>query len=173
MRRTRRFIAVLLVILTVALGLVFAGCEREKYPPVERETEKKPLPALEIEVTSESGNLVVLKTSYGYVRYPKAFSDFITVEAVNYDGSSELQFFADLGGKKVPIYTIHYNIDAGIPCGRFRVAAVTDEVGVSVTFHEIPENISENWVSTFNATQETFNDVLASLADDPRFTSAE
>jgi len=38
---------------------------------------------------------------------------------------------------------------------------------------EKPDDLSEEWVGTFYAAQETFNDVLSSMAEDSRFTRRE
>lgn len=131
------------------------------------------LPELKVLSTDESGDKVDVETTYVKLSFPYAFSDIISVKAVSEDKSASLQFISNIEGEAVTIYSIHFNSDEGIPCGALSLPEYDAEISVSVVFADIPETISEDWVSTFQATQETFNDVITSMSEDDRFTYAE
>ena len=123
---------------------------------------------LSIMSLTEDGDWIVVETSYGVVRYPFAFSDVIEVEAFNEGETSQLRFYTKIEGEKIKNYTIHYNADdIGTAFGTLKQK---NEIPLSVVFEEFPEDCSEEWMSTFYAVQETFNDILKSMQEDKNFT---
>ena len=126
-----------------------------------------------IESTNEEGEWVVVKTTYGSFKYPFAFSDLIVIEAADLERSAQLRFFMKMDDNNVPIYTIHYNSGEGSLCGTLKLSDGAESIPVTVVLADKPEDLSEDWRLTFYATQETFNDVLFSMAEDKNFSIAE
>lgn len=174
----------LVVIIGVVIGIsVFHGSqggpEGEQNQTDQGNTEQNnteqdqiDLPELQIISTAEVEDLVVVESTYGTFHYPFAFSDIIGVKTINQETSSKLQFFARIDGEEVVIYTIHYNDAVGDRCGTLRLED-NAEVEVFVEFTDAPTSLSSGWLTTFYATQETFNDVLFSMSDDGQFVIAE
>ncbi|MBE6768068.1 MAG: hypothetical protein E7549_04060 [Ruminococcaceae bacterium] len=136
-------------------------------------TEAQGPPALEILSATEAGEWVAVATTFGRFRYPVAMADLLRAEAVSEGTTAALRFVARLDGRDVTIYTIHYNKAVGIPCGTLVLSDTADEIAVYADLAEKPDDLSEEWVGTFYAAQETFNDVLSSMAEDSRFTRRE
>lgn len=131
------------------------------------------LPTLEMVSVAERGEWVEVETTFGSFRYPAAFADFFGVEAVDQGESARLQFDAQLAGKNVTVYTIHYNKAVGLRCGTLKLSDTAAEIAVYAEFAEKTDDIPADWLKTFYAVQETFNDVLLSMAEDGRFTMRE
>lgn len=125
---------------------------------------------LSIETTTQNGDWITVKTSFINFRYPFAFSDIIEVETYNEGLSSQLRFYANIDGKKLLNYVIYFNSNEGISCGTLKLQG---EIPVSVEFEKAPKKLSEDWLNTFYAVQETFNDVLKSMEENKAFISIE
>ena len=123
----------------------------------------------EILSTKENDGKIELETTLGKLSYPSAFSDVITVKAEGGKSSAKLSFYAKLSTGEALIYSIIYGGDEGTPCGALSVGNDTKTVIVHVTFAEAPDNITDGDEATFYATQETFNDAIASMEADERF----
>lgn len=130
------------------------------------------LSELKVISSTENDGSVDVETTYGKFSYPSAFADIMSVKAVSEEKTTALQFFSNIDGKEALIYTIYYNNDIGTPCGLYTFSESGEEIVVSVVFENLPENISSDWISTFRATQETFNDVIESMDEDERFVMA-
>lgn len=179
MNTKRKGILAALAVCAAVIMLVAAGCDQKDPPPLdssentEQNTPVTPeetgLPELKILSTAETNQWVSVETTYGTFRYPFAFSDLITVQATGTDVSASLQFTADVDGEMTVIYTIYYNEEKGQPCGTLKLMEGEDPISVSVEFTELPADMPEVSKPTFFATQETFNDVLASMKEDARF----
>ncbi len=124
---------------------------------------------LSVMSVTESGEWMIVKTSYITLRYPFAFSDIIDVEAYNDESVSQLRFYSNLDGKKILNYVIYFNSDEGIPCGTIKL---NGEIPVSVELKDVPRKLSKDWASTYYAVQETFNDVLKSMKENSNFKVA-
>lgn len=116
----------------------------------------------------EQGELVRINTSYGTVSYPFAYSDLITVDPVTETGRVGLAFQVNLNGNLVPIYTLWIHGDAGVICGLLDINGVT--YPVRMEFMSVPENLDQGHLLTFYAAQETVNDVITSLKDNPNYS---
>lgn len=122
---------------------------------------------LSIQSVTESGDWVTVKTSLITFRYPFAFSDIIEVEPFNSGVVSELRFYSKIDGKRILNYSILFNGSKGVPCGTLKNK---EETPVSVEFEEAPKKLSDDWLNTFYAVQETFNDVLKSMEESKNFS---
>lgn len=173
----KRIIAVTLALCVLMMALMFVGCKGDKDnnddPADTSVTVSTALPELKIESVSESGSWVIVETTYGEVRYPYAFSEVMSVNAISNDNSAQLQFATKIESTDVVVYTIYYNEEIGSKLGEFDLGGETGKVSVSVLFESASSSIPEDWLTTFYATQETFNDVLGSMCEDVRFTAAE
>jgi hypothetical protein len=119
--------------------------------------------------TTETDGSVVIKTTFGNSRYPAAFSDLITVKAQSGEASASLQFFAQIDSKEIPVFTVHYGGSEGRPFGILSLSGDTDEITVAVAFADPPAGLSADDLTTFQAAQEVFNEILASMNEDARF----
>jgi len=168
----KKIVAVILAICAIMMTFMFTSCKKEN-DDTKDPAEAAVMPELKIEATSESGSWIVVETTYGEVRYPYAFSELISVNATSSKDSAHLQFVAEINGEDVVVYTIYYNEEIGSRLGEFDLGGEVGRVSVSVVFETASDLIPEEWLSTFYATQETFNDVLTSIGEDIRFTEAE
>jgi len=73
---------------------------------------------------------------------------------------------------RVPVFSINYNFDEGFRCGTLKLEDA-EEIPVTVVFDEFPPDMAEEWQTAFFAAQETFNDVLFSMAENSNFTLVE
>ena len=156
-------LGVLFVAAVAVLLVLFSGKDTNKPSPTLEDTDKLIIMSIE-----EEGEWVILTSSYGKMRYPFAFSDVIKTEAVNYGEYSQLKFSADVSEKTVPIYTLNFNHDSGIPAGELILPVSGEKIGVSAEFFE-PEGLSEEEQSVFYAAAETFNDILDSFDENENF----
>lgn len=139
----------------------------------EQNSQNKPAPdfsAFSILSTEEKGDSILVETSFSDFRYPGAFADTISVKAQGRDTSAILAFFAKIGSEEVPLFTVHYGGQEGIPCGTLTLSEDVKTVAVSVTFADLPADLSSDDQITFWAAQELFNDVITSMEEDPRFS---
>ena len=173
----KKIIAVALALCAIMMVAMFTGCKNESdnvKDPVDVNTPTtEVMPELKIESVSESGSWIIVETTYGQVRYPYAFSEIMSVNAINRNNSAQLQFATEIDGTDIVVYTIYYNEEIGSKLGELNLGGEVGNVSVSVLFEAASSSISEEWLTTFYATQETFNDVFASLCEDVRFTEAE
>lgn len=136
--------------------------------PQNQDPERGPLKELTVGVMERQGETVVVETSYGAVKFPYAFSDLISVEALNQEKQTALIFTARIGGQPEKIYTIWFNGSEGAAAGTMDLNDGETPVQVTLVFHE--PNVTGEDLTTFYATQETVNDVLASLQEGGSFT---
>lgn len=158
------------VILAAAaiVGLIlFSGKGTDKPAPTLEDTDKLIVMSIE-----EEGEWVTVTTSYGTMRYPFPLSDVIKIEAVNYGEYAQLKFSATVSEKTVPMYTLNFNKDSGIPAGELILPVSGEKIGVSVDFFE-PEGLDENEQSVFYAACETFNDILDSFDENENFSKLD
>lgn len=115
---------------------------------------------------SEQGNMIVATTTYCTVSYPVGFEEIVTVEVQNQENDPRIVFYATIGGEKHALYALLFNGREGMPLGYLCVEG--NIYSVNAIFYD-PEGISDEGLSTFNAAQETFNDVAMSLEDNKNF----
>ena len=127
---------------------------------------------LQILSSVENNEWIVVETTYGKFCYPRAFMDVMAVETAVVSGEECLKFMSEIDGISTVVYTIYYDSNEGVLCGH-QVLPNDEEVNVSVVFEDAPAKISDDWKTTFYAVQETFNDVIVSMAEDSRFTAVE
>lgn len=180
--RSRRFTEIMVFVCVVAVfGAMVAvyfigrghGIPKPPSTSGSEETTYVEPPALELLSVSERGEWMLVETTYGFFRYPTAFSDFLAPEVIDQGTSARLQFIAQIAEQSLVVYTIHYNEVTGNRCGTLKLSADTKEIPVYVSFSEANDAIPADWLDTFYAVQETFNDVLSSMAEDSRFVREE
>ena len=179
----KKLLALLLTMGTVLA--VSAGCGSDKENIEEQtgsqteqmETEVIPevqtFPNFEILSEVEDDVWVNVETTYGAFRYPAAFSDIMKISASTNENGAQMQVLLSTGKEDLVAYTLYYNEenDTAITCGKLKLNEEMNEMNVSVVFEGAPESLSADWLTTFYAVQETFNDVIFSLAEDSRFTA--
>ncbi len=133
---------------------------------------KKP-PTLQLLSIEERGEWMLVETTYGFFRYPIAFADLLAPEVIDQGSSARVQFVAQMAEESLVIYTLHYNEAVGKHCGTLQLSPDTEKVPVYVEFAEESDAIPSDWIDTFYALQETFNDVLLSMAEDSRFVTVK
>lgn len=118
---------------------------------------------------NENGQKVEVETSVVKFSYPSAFVDAISVKSIIETNCAKIQFLANLGFGETPVYYIVFGGDKYTPVGTLEVLDGESTINVQVEFCEAPKHLNKDDMATFNATQETFNDVLLSLKEDDRF----
>lgn len=154
--------------LIIAACLIFGGSGKGK--DQESPAGRTAMPELTVGESSRKEQSWVVETSYLDVAYAYAFSDLIYVTAVNEETVTALDFCVKTSTMDEKLYTITFNASAGEIIGSFDPKDGQGAVPVSVTFYALPTGLSQDDVGTFKATQETFNDVLASMKEDPAFS---
>lgn len=160
------------VALVVAACLIFPGPGEEEgiaVPTVQGQAAVD-MPALTVNGLHRDGETMVVDTSYMDVAFPYAFSDLIGVEAVNQEEMAALEFRAKIGGGDRKLYTVWFNNTQGQSVGTYDLQNGEAPVCVTVVFYDPPAELGGDDRVTFFATQETFNDVLASMKEDGNFS---
>lgn len=175
---------VVLILAVVAIGLgEMRGDLPAEQNPVSTEGNSQTdsatevtLPArkeLTIDSLEQQGDMMVLKTSYGTMKYPFAFSDLVEVEAVNREMQASLEWFALIGEEEYPIFTLTFNGNDGEMIGTMVIDADKPAEQVCMLFFTADEKLEEAELQTFYAVQEIINDVIASLPDNEEYTVAD
>lgn len=128
---------------------------------------------LTIDSVEQQNDMMVLKTSYGTVKYSFAFSDLIEIVATNQDTQAALEWFVLVGEEKYPLFTISFNGSEGELLGTMVVEADKPAEQVRMLFFAADGNLEDAELQTFYAAQEVLNNVIASLTDNETFTVAE
>lgn len=183
---TAAFLAALL-----AFGMMTTGCggKQEATEPAETvavtqpQTEEVAVPEttqaptepvkLAIDVIEEQGDMMVVETTYCQLKYPFAFGDLIEVECINSGDTEALVFSVKLDLSSYRMFTITFGQTEGILLGTLLTPNAEEPVPVYADLGQIDENLPENFVNTFYAAQESFNDVIGALMENENFTAAE
>lgn len=158
------------VALIVAACIIFGGGKNEEAVQPAN-PDRSAMPELTVGDVTRDGERMVVDTSYMDVAYPYAFSDLISVEAVNQDKITGLEFTAKIDGSSRALYTIWFNSTQGQTAGTFDPQDGEGAVVVTVEFFSPEEALQGDHLVTFYATQETINDVLDSMKLDKNFTA--
>lgn len=134
-------------------------------------TEPEVMMPLEIGGIERDGEQMVITTSYGVLKYPFAFSDLLRVEAENTGSGSTLAFSVVIGEETYPVYALHFGGSEGMLLGSVTVDGAT--ASVYAEFAEKPDSLLDADAVTYQAVQETFNDIAASLRENGHFTPAD
>lgn len=179
---TRRVLA-----LVLAMLLLLAGCGEKDAPAETTQAIESTAPAavettaateapktqLAVDSIEEQGDLMIVNTPFCTVKYPFAFADLIQVEANNNGDTAELVFSAKLDLSDYRLFTLSFGGSGDILLGTMMLPDRDEAVEVYATLYQIDETLSEDFVNTFNAAQECFNDVVISLMENEGFTPAE
>lgn len=178
----KRYVPCLAALLAVTMVLCGCGKETEETAATEAPetvqtqttaaTEAYVQQELVVESLEDQGDVVVVTTSFGQVKYPFAFADLIQVKAVNAEDVASLQFTVLISGDEYLLYALHFGGSEGIALGTLEIAGEAEPRAVYAEFFPADESALGDGISTFHAVQETFNDVVASLNEVPGFVSA-
>ena len=175
-KKAKNIVLMLLVcIVLVIVSVAITAFVTSRSGTTENVSEKKIVQEdtkLQIISTVENNEWIVVETTYGRFCYPRAFMDVIAVETAVVSGDECLKFMSEIDGISTAVYTIYYDSNEGVLCGH-QVLPNDEKVNVSVVFEDAPDQISDDWKTTFYAVQETFNDVIVSMSEDSRFTAVE
>lgn len=120
-------------------------------------------------VVEQKDDEMVVTTGYCVVEYPFAFSEIIEVALKETDTGAALEFIASIRGQTAPLYTLWLNTNQGIPYGTITTNGYTASVNVETY---TPTGLTDENKVTFNAAQETINEVLQSLENRNTFVAA-
>ena len=123
-----------------------------------------------VESVEEQGEMMLVTTTYGTVKYPYAFSDLMIVEGKTYEDYAQLEFSAEIDEAMFKLYTLTFNGEEGIPVGTLQDG--DKAYAVTAQFHDFGEADNDTTI-TLSALQETFNDVINSLSENKGFTAAD
>ena len=150
------------------LVLVLASCSlKEPEPPVQQ-TLPTAADGLQVE-TAVGADAVFVKTKYVQVSYPLAFEEVIRVSTEKDGQKDALVFLTNITGTDTPMYTLWFNGEVGHPVGTLTTGS-GETVNMTVQIHSVPDTMTESEQEAFFTAQETVNDVLSSLTDEPGFT---
>ena len=158
------------VVALIVAACVFLGKDEE---PAVYNPQRGPLKELTVGSTERQGEMMVVDTSYGNVKFPYAFSDLIGVEALNQGNQTALTFTARIDGQNEELYTIWFNGSKGMTAGSMDLQDGETPITVTLVIYNPGRNLSGDDLTTFYATQETVNDVLSSLEETGNFIPAE
>jgi hypothetical protein len=128
------------------------------------------MPDLTIGEPTRNGQSMLVNTSYMDVEFPYMFSDYIYCQPINQQNATALEFRVRTATMDAPLYTIWFNGNVGQSVGSFDPGDGQGTVPVTVVFHKAEEKLSQDDLGTFKATQESFNEVLASMQQCADFT---
>jgi len=165
-------LAVVLVLLILAAVLLGRGQRPGVTADFTPETagEKPQAKELAVQSVADQNDFVLVTTTYGTVKYPLAFSDIMSVEVEAFEDYAALTFNAMIDGAAVKLYAMQFNSEEGIPVGTLKVDGKTYEV--TAQLYDATDISDENMV-TFDAAQETLNDVIHSLSENEGFTATD
>ena len=126
--------------------------------------------SLLVQSVEEQGDVVLVKTTYCTLAYPFAFSDLIRIETQTFEKDAQMVFSAFVGEEEVKLYTLYFNRAVGIPLGTLTVDGV--KYVVTAEIHDLVYANEDNRL-TYQAAQETFNDVAMSLEENEHFQAAQ
>lgn len=145
-----RMVFVIAMIVLLVLSVTACSAKQEEvynYGSVE-EVEPEPLPPIQIEMPDYE------------LAYSGELEDQIIVEET--EDQSGLAFSVKLSTGEVSIFTLHYNSEEG-DLVTVLDAADGERVPVAFEMAEVPENLSEDDLSTFYLAQEAVNEIVESL----------
>jgi len=175
-QRNRLMIICVVLGVVLALLIVMAVCLSQNKTPGNDKTDDTTaagtsgMKELLVESVTEQKDAVLVVTTYGTVQYPYAFSDLLSVEAETFEEYAVLDFSATIDGAVHKLYKLIFNGEEGVPIGTLQNDGET--YVITAEFYEM-SGVSGDAVITFNAAQETFNDVVNSLFDNEGFTAAD
>lgn len=185
MKNLKRMKAAILALMLILM----AGCGNTEAAEETTQVPKTTAPAVVVETTAptealekvqlavdsieEQGDLMIVNTPFCTLKYPFAFADLIQVEALNSGDAQELVFSAKLDLSAYRLFSIAFGGSGDILLGTMMLPYGEAPVEVYATLYQIDETLSADFVNTFNAAQECFNDVMVSLMENEGFMPAE
>ena len=184
MMRQNKFVGMIATVTLIAA--LACGCGKKTAEPAAPETVpaamEQTLPAavetqpaasgLVVEAIEEQGDTMLVRTSFVQVKYPFAFADLIQVRSVNGDNVASLEFFVASQDEEYPIFTLHFGGNEGILLGTVQISNEETPRAVYAELAPADTDALGDYLETFYAAQESFNDVVVSLAENTNFTAA-
>lgn len=127
---------------------------------------------LTVETLEEQGDMMVVTTSFGQVKYPYAFGDMLQVTAEDKGDVAELVFSALISGEEYHVFTVRFGSEEGIVLGTMAIEGEAEPRTVSAEFASVDGAALGDRANAYYAVQECFNDVAASLQENAGFTPA-
>lgn len=179
--KTLLIAAAAVVMIVLGLVTVFSGDgelpedQTGSTGPSVTQTQPQTQPAdeLTMEEPEEQDGQMVLRTSFGVLRYPFAFSDLLQPELAQDTDRQGIAFSARISGELYPVFTIWFGGHEGLMLGELVLPESGKTVGVYAEMSETPEELTGGALASFYAAQECFNDVSASLMETEGFTPAD
>ena len=185
MMRKNKFVGMIVTVTLIAA--VACGCGNKAAETTAAETtpvtmeqttpaavETEPVASgLVVEAIEEQGDNMVVRTSFVHVKYPFAFADLIQVNAANEDDVASLEFFVSNQDVQHPIFTIRFGGDEGILLGTVQISNEEAPRTVYAELASADADALGDYLETFYAAQESFNDVVASLMENEGFVAAQ
>ncbi|MBR5286574.1 MAG: hypothetical protein IKU30_06730 [Clostridia bacterium] len=179
----KRVAAALFVVILLSITIVSTACssnddssntlssndESDKYSNLVEE-DVIDFSAFKILSSKYASSKIEVETTLCKISYSAAFSDVISVKPEGLNNCAKLNFYANLSSGETLIYSIIFGGEESTAFGKLQVNEGKETINVYVSFYDAPANLDKDDKATFNATQETFNDVVSSLNDDPRFS---
>ena len=179
----KRVAAALFVVILLSITIVFTACSSnddssntlssndvsDQYSNLVEE-DVIDFSAFKILSTKYVSSKIEVETNLCKISYSAAFSDVISVKSEGLNNCAKLNFYANLSFGETLIYSIIFGGEESMAFGKLQVNEGKETINVYVSFYDAPANLDKDDKATFNATQETFNDVVSSLNDNPRFS---
>jgi hypothetical protein len=117
----------------------------------------------------EEQGVKTYSTVYGEFSYPTEFAEGIDVKASTKQGIPTLVFVINLNDRDASLFTIRYGGKEGIPFGTYQSSGEGEMITLYVSFAEMPPDLTADERDRFEAAQEVFNDVIASMEKNSEF----
>lgn len=171
--KTKRLLVVCIVLVAASvLSLLFFWLYQRRNQPFDPIPIGDPLEqsdSFKILSMEEQNGIMTVTTSYGAFCYPTETSGEMKIQA-GLDGElPTLRFTIMLDVGEIPLFTIQYGGEKGLPCGTYRYSADDEEMAVMVIFADAPEQLDSEDRVAFEMAQELFNEIIHSMEEDPRF----
>ena len=150
---------VLMVVIVTMLMVACSSPSNNEYP---NDNSTKNVETLEI---YQSGEYNILKTIYGDIKIPYAFSDVIESRKITTDADTEFIFSVNVDGYSMDAYKITFGTAKDNLIG-----VVNEDIAVSVEIFSLDKNSIKDSEQTFYAAQETINDAIGSIYEWEKFT---
>ena len=157
-----------LVILVTLVTLIGCGSDDSKKES-SSDTPTENSDAFAILSKKEEQGIMTIATVYGEFSYPTEFVKGVDVQASEEDGIPTLTFVIHMNDRKESLFTIRYGGNRGILFGTYQASKNEKAIGLYVSFAEPPADFSAEDQNTFEMAQDLFNDVIASMANNPGF----
>lgn len=110
-----------------------------------------------------------IETKYTKIFLPEEMKKHINVKIVEDDIESKVYFSAEIEEKDCLLYTLYFGGAEGFPLGTF-LSSENYVIDVTAKLEDFSEDISKEGQQQFCLLQETFNEVLVKMEENPSFS---